>query len=205
MTYDSVYAIITFTEGDYMREYKIVDILTDKRKELKISQRELAKRCHMPQSTIARIETHQISPQLETIAIIAEKLNCNIRLEDKLKNKWDGCKISTYWKDELTAIVNIHNNVVQINKFTNNPAKQFFLAFDKIDIVKFSELLETRCWERGRSDINELLKKISLDEYDPIEIVKRTFGVSYNDSIWFKFDDNNITWKKICPKGENYV
>lgn len=83
--------------------------------------------------------------------------------------------------------------------------KQFFLAFDKIDIAKLGELFETRCWERGRADIKELLNKIGLDEYDPIEIVKRTFGVSYNDSIWFKFGDNNITWKKLCPKGEKYV
>lgn len=184
---------------------KIVDTLVEKRKELKISQRELARRCNMPQSTIARIETHQISPQLETIYIIAEKLNCNIQIEDKLKSKWDGSKISVYWKDELTAVINITNNQVTIEKFTDNPMKQFFLAFDKMDIIKLSELLETRCWERERLDIKELLKKIGLTEYDPIDIVKRTFGVSYNDSIWFKFGENNITWKKICPKGEAYV
>ena len=83
--------------------------------------------------------------------------------------------------------------------------KQFLLAFDKIDIVKLSELLEARCWERERADINELLKKLNIIDYDPIEIVKRTFGVSYNDSIWFKFEESNITWKKLCPKGEHYV
>ncbi|MGN1138700.1 MAG: helix-turn-helix domain-containing protein [Ruminococcus sp.] len=188
-----------------MNKHNIVDKLTDRRRELKISQRELAKRCNMPQSTIARIETHQISPQLETISLIAEKLNCNIQLEDKLKSKWDGCKISVFWKDELTALVSISNNQVFIKRFTDNPIKQFFLAFDKIDIPKLSELLETRCWEKGRCDIYELLNKIGLDHYDPIEIVKRTFGVSYNDCIWFKFGNNNITWSKICPKGEKYV
>ena len=188
-----------------MDKHNIIGALTERRKELKISQRELAKRCNMPQSTIARIETHQISPQLETVSLIAEKLNFNIQLKDKLKSKWDGCRISAFWKDELTAVVNISNNEVFIKKFTDNPTKQFFLAFDKIDIPKLSELLEARCWERGRTDIMELLNKIGLDEYDPIEIVKRTFGVSYNDCIWFKFHDNNITWSKICPKGEKYV
>lgn len=184
---------------------KIVAELVAKRKELKISQRELAKRCNMPQSTIARIETLQISPQLETIQIIAEKLNCDIQIQDKFKNEWDGSKISVYWKDELTAVIQINNNEVLIKKFTDNPIKQFFLAFDKIDMVHFSELLETRCWERERVDIKELLQKIGLTEYDPIKIVSRTFGVSYNDSIWFKFGENNITWKKICPKGAEYV
>ena len=188
-----------------MNQNNIIDELAEKRRELKISQRELAKRCNMPQSTIARIETHQISPQLETIFVIAEKLNCKIQLEDKLKSKWDGSKIWVYWKEELTAIVKIQNNEVRIKKFTDHPMKQFFFSFDKMDIAKLSELLETRCWERERTDIKELLHKIGLDEYDPIEIVKRTFGVSYNDSIWFKFDDNNITWKKLCPKGDKYV
>lgn len=41
-----------------MNNYRIVD--------------ESAKRCNMPQSTIARIETHQISPQFETLSVIAE-------------------------------------------------------------------------------------------------------------------------------------
>lgn len=183
----------------------IISELTQRRNELNISQRELARRCHLPQSTIARIETNCISPRLETISTIAEKLNCTLNVEDKLKSKWDGCKISVFWKDELTATLSIENNYVYIQKFTDNPMKQFFLAFDKIDIVKLSELLETRCWERERADINELLKKLNISDYDPIEIVKRTFGVSYNDSIWFKFEDSNITWKKLCPKGEHYV
>ena len=33
----------------------IVDMIVDRRKELGLSQRELAQRCNMPQSTIARI------------------------------------------------------------------------------------------------------------------------------------------------------
>lgn len=41
-----------------MNNYRIVD--------------ESAKWCNMPQSTIAGIETHQISPQLGIISVIAE-------------------------------------------------------------------------------------------------------------------------------------
>lgn len=183
----------------------IVDMIIDRRKELGLSQRELAQRCNMPQSTIARIETRQISPQIDTLTVIANKLSCNLSLESKVNNKWDGSHISVFWKDELTAEINIENNRVYIKKYTSDPMKQFFLAFDSMDIIGFSELLESRCWERERADISVLLSKIGLDEYDPIEIVKRTFGVSYNDSIWFKFENSNISWKKLCPKGEAYV
>lgn len=96
-------------------------------------------------------------------------------MESNTKSKWNGSHISVFWKDELTAEVDINDNKVSIKKYTSNPAKQFFLA------------------------------KLGLEEYDPIEIVKRTFGVSYNDSIWFKFNESNITWKKLCPKGDLYV
>ena len=188
-----------------MKNSEIIDVLTIKRKELKISQRELARRCNMPQSTIARIENQRISPKLETIAVIANNLSCNISIEDKLKNKWDGSRILVYWKDELTAVVSINGFDVTIEKYTDDIAKQFFFAYEHMDIIKLSEMLETRCWERERADIQELLSKIGLNEYDPIEIVKRTFGVSYNDSIWFKFSESNISWKKLCPKGEKYV
>lgn len=183
----------------------LVDMLVNRRKELGLSQRELAKRCNMPQSTIARIETHQISPQIDTLTVIADKLSSRLLLESKSKNKWNGSHISVFWKDELTAEVDIQNNKVDIKKYTSDPIKQFFLAFNSMDIVGFSDLLEARCWERERVDILDLLRKIGLDEYDPIEIVRRTFGVSYNDSIWFKFEESNINWKKLCPKGEAYV
>lgn len=188
-----------------MHSYDVIDMLTERRKELKLTQRELAKRCHMSQSTIARIETHQISPQLDTLTAIADSLNARILIESNTSCKWNGTHISVFWKDELTAEVDITNNKVTIKKYTSNPVKQFFLAFDSMDIVGFSELLEARCWERERVDISQILEKLGINEYDPIEIVKRTFGVSYNDSIWFKFDESNITWKKLCPKGEAYV
>ena len=50
---------------------KIVEKLREKRKQLGLSQKELAARCGMPQSTIGRIEVHIITPQLSTIMTIA--------------------------------------------------------------------------------------------------------------------------------------
>lgn len=188
-----------------MKSSELVDKLTERRKELGLSQRELAKRCNMPQSTIARIETHRITPQLDTIVTIADKLNFNLILEDRLKNKWDGSRISVYWKNELTAKVAIDGFNVTIEKFTDDISKQFFYAFDHMDMIQLSELLESRCWERERVGIEDILAKLGIEEYDPIEIVKRTFGVSYNDFIWFKFCESNITWEKICPRRKRCV
>ena len=45
----------------------IVSAIIDKRNELGYSQRELAKICGLPQSSVARIETCNVKPKLETL------------------------------------------------------------------------------------------------------------------------------------------
>lgn len=46
---------------------EIVNSLIQQRKDLGLSQRELAEMCDMPQSSIARIETFKTSPTLDTL------------------------------------------------------------------------------------------------------------------------------------------
>ena len=157
---------------------KIVEKLREKRKQLGLSQKELAARCGMPQSTIGRIEVHIITPQLSTIMTIAEKLGCSIDVTDLTQSKWNGTEIVAYWQDEITAKVKIKNNRAYI---------------------------ETRCWDRGRGDIDEILKRFGLTEYDPMELVKRTFGLSYNDFKWFKFEPNILRWKHVNPRRDEDV
>ena len=82
---------------------KIVEKLREKRKQFGLSQKELAARCGMPQSTIGRIEVHIITPQLSTIMTIAEKLGCSIDVTDLTQSKWNGTEIVAYWQDEITA------------------------------------------------------------------------------------------------------
>ena len=188
-----------------MNANDMIDILVKRRKELSLSQRQLAERCGMEQSSIARIETHQSSPKWETIYTMAKCLQYDVLFSDCLKSKWDGAVIRVYWENDLTAIATVSGNRVTIQKFTDNIAKQFFYAYNSMDISQLSELLEMRCWERERVDINDILQRLGIKEYDPIEIVKRTFGVSYNDQIWFNFYDANLSWEKVRPRGIAYV
>ena len=53
------------------------------RKEKRLSQIELAKRCNMPQSTIGRIENHSMNPSIDTLINILDILNVEIELKDK--------------------------------------------------------------------------------------------------------------------------
>lgn len=56
----------------------IVSALIKKRTELGISQRELAKMCDMPQSSVARIESYKTSPNLDTLLKLFQHLNLNL-------------------------------------------------------------------------------------------------------------------------------
>lgn len=50
-----------------------------RRKLLKLSQLELAKRCGLAQSTIAQLETKRKDPSLSTLIKIAGALHCDVR------------------------------------------------------------------------------------------------------------------------------
>lgn len=53
------------------------------RKEKRLSQIELAKRCNVPQSTIGRIENHSMNPSIDTLINILDVLNIKIELKEK--------------------------------------------------------------------------------------------------------------------------
>lgn len=49
------------------KEDKTCNAIIDRRHELGLSQRDLAKLCHLPQSSIARLEANITSPRLDTL------------------------------------------------------------------------------------------------------------------------------------------
>ncbi|RGS71639.1 helix-turn-helix domain-containing protein [Mitsuokella sp. AF21-1AC] len=59
----------------------ILEQLIQRRKELHISQQEVAKRMNTGQTTVARIETGARSPKLETVERFARALGCDIVLK----------------------------------------------------------------------------------------------------------------------------
>ncbi|MEE3488878.1 MAG: helix-turn-helix transcriptional regulator [Bulleidia sp.] len=52
----------------------IVTAMVNRRNDLGLSQRDLAARCGIPQSSIARIETYQTTPNLSTLLKIFKQL-----------------------------------------------------------------------------------------------------------------------------------
>jgi predicted transcriptional regulator len=58
----------------------IVSSIIRRRQELGISQRTLAERCGIPQSSIARIETLKTTPKLDTLVKLMRALNLKLQV-----------------------------------------------------------------------------------------------------------------------------
>lgn len=58
----------------------IVSSIIRRRQELGISQRMLAERCGLPQSSVARIETLKTTPKLDTLVKLMQALNLKLQV-----------------------------------------------------------------------------------------------------------------------------
>ena len=56
----------------------LISAMIKQRKKLGLSQRDLASLCNMPQSTVARIESYKITPNLETFLKILKTLGLQL-------------------------------------------------------------------------------------------------------------------------------
>lgn len=65
---------------DMEEQAEIISIMIKQRKELGISQRDLATLCDMPQSSIARIEALQTTPNLATLLKILRPLGLKLTI-----------------------------------------------------------------------------------------------------------------------------
>ena len=50
----------------------------------------------------------------------------------------------------------------------------------------FQNFLEERCIPRARAGLREYLEALGLDEYDPLEIIKKTSGHTAEDNQWIE-------------------
>ena len=104
-----------------------------------------------------------------------------------------------YWKDEITARVYVKGGRVTVSRYVEHPLKQLF-ADKNMTRYQLNKILELRCWDRNRADIDEILRHLGLKYYNPYEIVRKTHGVSYNDYIWFRFPGEKLTSKDVLVR-----
>ncbi len=87
-------------------------------------------------------------------------------------------KIIADYTDETLSVENTTGHIVKT-------------AFGKNEVPTwkdFQNFLEERCVPRSRSGIREYLEAIGVEEYNPIEIIKKTSGRMAEDNQWIKLE-----------------
>ena len=88
-------------------------------------------------------------------------------------------KIIADFTDETLSVVNVTENIVKTAFGKNEtPTWNDFLNF-----------LEERCVPRSRSGIREYLETIRVEEYNPLEIIKKTNGRMAEDNQWIRWEE----------------
>ena len=88
-------------------------------------------------------------------------------------------KIAADFTDETLSVENTTEHIVKT-------------AFGKNEVPTwedFQNFLEERCVPRNRSGIREYLEAIGVEEYNPIEIIKKTSGRMAEDDQWIKLEE----------------
>ena len=149
-----------------------------------------------------QMQISDLSEKVKNLKLDIESLEQMIKCYIKRKKQdsiLDNFSFEVYWKDEITARVYVKKKNVIVSRFSDNPGRQLF-AEKKMTRYQLGKILELRCFEKGRPDIDEILKHLGLKEYNPYEIVRKTHGVSHNDFIWFRFPGENITSKDVLVR-----
>ena len=89
-TWEEVCEELKSGDEEVKQMFEIIDVFTNivseilkKRFELGYSQRDLARMCKLPQSTIARIECGQVMPKLDTLLKILFPLGLSLTVVSK--------------------------------------------------------------------------------------------------------------------------
>ena len=107
-------------------------------------------------------------------------------------------RFSVYWRNEKTAdvVISADRTAVTYVKYTDEIPKVPFL-FENPSVEQMYDFIESRCMPKQRTQLQDYLDELELEEYNPWDIVKRTHGVMWEDFLWFKFPDENVSWDEV--------
>lgn len=69
---------------------------------------------------------------------------------------------------------------------------------ENITVKNISAFCESRQPPRTRVDIDRILReKYDMREYLPMQMCKKSHGITMADFLWIKFDDEDITYEDV--------
>lgn len=85
-----------------------------------------------------------------------------------------------------TIIADYTDEKIKIQNFSKELLYTAFGAKTSPDWQDFKEFLEDRCIPRTRAGLREYLEAIEIDEYNPLDIIKKTKGRMAEDHQWIE-------------------
>lgn len=121
---------------------------------------------------------------------IAKRLSMDEFVSAKREQGHALMKLSYFDGDTLctTIIVDMTECVLRIENHTDRIIKTAFGNNSAPAWEDFQHFLEERCIPHARAGLREYLEAIGVEEYDPIEIIKKTEGRMAEDDQWIRME-----------------
>ena len=68
---------------------------------------------------------------------------------------------------------------------------------EKINHQKYDDFLESRVPDKRREDMPDILKRYNIPVYNPIWMIKKSYGRNMNDFLWIKINNEDIDFEEI--------
>lgn len=92
--------------------------------------------------------------------------------------------------DICTTIIADHTDEkVKIKNHTSNVIYRAFGVNENPTWEDYNDFLEERCVPRTRERIRVVLETLGIDEYNPLEIIKKTKGIMAEDNQWLDVEE----------------
>lgn len=93
----------------------------------------------------------------------------------------------------LCAVINVDFSTKDVH--VENLAEDIFYrpfgVLENPSFEDFKSFLEERCFPRTVHHVKYYLKRLGLEVYDPLDIVRKTNGRVYGDKFWIEIVNDN--------------
>lgn len=123
--------------------------------------------------------------------VVAPKLSLERFLNQKKNTGHKLLLLNFYDKDVLCTkiCVDFTDKTLSVENHTKNIVKTAFGNNQLPTWENFENFLEERCIPRTRSGLREYLETIGVEEYNPLEIIKKTKGKMAEDYQWIELEE----------------
>lgn len=110
-------------------------------------------------------------------------------------------------RDEIASIITIdwkNMKVFNVENFSEEPVFLPFSPFNSNPTMDdFDTFLESRCFDETNGQAKKLLNDLELDYFNPLSIVRKTYGRNFDDHQWIQFEGEQETYESILCKNRD--